>query len=117
MERASVNDAIGEINRFLGCENGAPDISDKTEKEKQGILKVLETLKELQIQKTSISSLLATKTQERLRSVAFQVIIKNIVYPGVHVSILGRSFLVKQPLSKCVFLYDQEKDKVVVESL
>lgn len=116
-DRAHVNDAIVEINRFLGCEDGIPDLSGKSEKERDGIAKVLETLKELHAQRTSLSSLLAAKTKERLQCCAFQVIAKNIVYPGTQVSILGRVFLVKQPLSKCVFLYDPEKDKVVVESL
>ena len=116
-ERAAVMDAIVEINRFLGCEDGAPDMSDKNENEQQAILKVLATLKELQSRRTEISSILSAIKRERLERGKFRVIVSNMVYPGTRIEILGRIFLVKAPLARCMFSYSTEQDKVIVESI
>ncbi len=116
-ERASVNEAIQEINRFLGCEDGAPDITGKSENEVAAIEKVLVTLKDLQKKRAELSSLLATKTRERLVCCDFRVVVHKMVHPGTQISIMGRKFLVKQSLSRCTFVYDPEKDKIVVESI
>lgn len=117
IERASVTEAIVEINRFLGCENSELDLSGKSDNERKAIEKVLETLKMLERKKTEISSLIFSKTKERLSSCHYQAIIHNIVHPGTHISIAGHDFWVKQPLRRCCFVYSPQRDKVVVESL
>ncbi|MBN2531003.1 MAG: DUF342 domain-containing protein [Deltaproteobacteria bacterium] len=116
-ERADIIDAISHKSRILGCDDCHPDLSGKTEAEQQEILKELEELRQLQKRRTEISSLLASKNKERIENVKFRVIVANTVFPGTRIIILGRSFLVKTPLSRCMFMYSPERDKVIVEAI
>ncbi|MBN2719413.1 MAG: DUF342 domain-containing protein, partial [Deltaproteobacteria bacterium] len=116
-EKTSVMESIEEINRFLGCEDGVPDLSGKSEMEQQAILKVLDTLKALQQRRAEISALLAQRNRERLECGHYLVTVSNMVYPGTKIIIMGRTFMVKSPLSRCMFSYSLEKDRIIVESI